>query len=359
MRGHFAGLDSASAGGALRSVSIRRRSADRGTWRCQLVDREAAVKKAYDAAKKAMQGGIDHESPEEIRLAQPALDDAVKKIDYGLDVCERMQGEAQAVLEDKPFVEAHRTALTKMISHAAEMKKLYADWAKELRALQQQADSTAKTAHQGSRETEAELGGLKNRASLLAANILACKKEFPQLEKTARQATDKDDDKTAEVARLKLLDLLAAPERQVTALRPLIKHFQSEHAGIDREQKAELQYVVDGLQDAEDTLKAGKALFNDLIKIKQQAAADRAQRPPPPVPKAELVKAAAAVGIDAKNTKALERLADILNDTPHDKWGDALGKLAAELKLKNANGKAMVQAIDRLPYFRKRAEGAH
>ena len=136
----------------------------------QLVAREAAVEKAYDTAKKAVQGGIDHESPEEIKLAQPALDDAVKQIDYGLDVCERMQAEAQTVMKDAPFVEAHRAELTKMIAHAAEMKKLYVDWAKEMRGLQQQADSAAKSAHQGSRETEAELGGLKNRASLLAVN---------------------------------------------------------------------------------------------------------------------------------------------------------------------------------------------
>ena len=54
----------------------------------------------------------------------------------------------------------------------------------------------------------------------------------------------------------------------------------------------------------------------------------------------------------------MEQLAKVINDTPNEKWADGLASSRPSFKLKNANGKAMVLAIDRLPYFKKRAEGA-
>ena len=73
------------------------------------------------------------------------------------------------------------------------------------------------------------------------------------------------------------------------------------------------------------------------------------------MPKSELLKVAPIVGIDPKDAKALGKLADVLNDSPHEKWADGLTKLATQLKLKNTAGKAMVLAIDKLAYFKNQA----
>jgi len=102
-----------------------------------------------------------------------------------------------------------------------------------------------------------------------------------------------------------MLDLMETPKRHALELRPLLKHFQDEHKEIDRAQKAELQYVVDDLEDADDTLKSGMALHTTLLKLWQQAAADKAQRPkaPEPVPKAVLAQIAGIAGIDPKGTR--------------------------------------------------------
>jgi hypothetical protein len=214
---------------------------------------------------------------------------------------------------------------------------------------------TAGTAHKGAAETDAELGALKNRARILKGEITACKTGFPKHEKAALEATDKDNAKDAEKARLAMLDLMEAPKRHALELRPLLKHFQDEHKEIDRAQKAELQYVVDDLQDADDTLTSGMATYTKLLKRWQQAVADNAQRPkaPPPVPKAVMVQIAGIAGIDPKDAKAMAQLTKVINDTPKEKWAEGLTKLATQLKLKNTNGKAMVVAIDKLPHFKK------
>lgn len=320
-----------------------------------IVRHQAGIKKAYEAARKDLRAGIDHQSEEEIKLALPALDAAVGKIDPGLDACERMQTMAAELLKHADFVAAHKDEVKKIVSESAAAKKELTEWAAEARKLKAEADRTAGTAHKGAAETDAELGALKNRARILKEEITACKTGFPKHEKAAREATDKDNGKDAEKARLAMLDLMETPKRHVLELRPLLKHFQDEHKEIDRAQKAELQYVVDDLQDADDTLTSGMATYTKLLKLWQQAAADKAQRPkaPEPVPKAVMVQVAGIAGIDPKDAKAMGLLAKVINDTPKEKWAEGLTKLATQLKLKNTNGKAMVVAIDKLPHFKK------
>lgn len=323
-----------------------------------LLAHDGATKKAFETAKKGLRGAIDDESDDEIKLATPALDDAIEKIDQNLDACDRLHRLTTELMTHAEFVAGHRADLKAIVGHFGHQKKELSDWAKEARDLKQEAQKALVTAQKGARETDAELGGLKNRAAKLAADIGECKAQFPKLEKAARDATDKDDDKTAEKARLAIFDLMKEPKRRAAELRPLLKQFQSEHPDLERALKTELQDVVDTLQDADDTLAAGDKLFMTLIKLKQQAAADKAQRPPPPleVPKAELIKVAPIVGIDPKDAKSLALLAKLFSNTAQDKWGEALPKLQAQLKLKVTNGKAMVDAIMKLPFFKRQAQ---
>ena len=64
---------------------------------------------------------------------------------------------------------------------------------------------------------------------------------------------------------------------------PLFLKFKAEHPDLQGDQKSDLQDVADTLQDADDTLADGQKRFTTLIKLKQQAAADNAQRPPAPL----------------------------------------------------------------------------
>lgn len=64
----------------------------------------------------------------------------------------------------------------------------------------------------------------------------------------------------------------------------------------------------------------------------------------------QLKKAADALCIGDKDLAGLAR---ILDDEPRHKWPDLLGRLAGQLRLKDADGKAMAQKIDRIDWFRK------
>ena len=179
----------------------------------QLVDREAAVKKAYEAARKDLRAGIDHESEEEIKLALPALDAAVNKIDPGLDACERMQSEAQPAAGAQPFVAAHREEVKKMVSEAAAKKEL-TEWA--ARGAQAQGGGQPDRRHraQGRRRDRRRARRAEEPGPHTEQEITACKNGFPKHEKAAREATDKDNGKDGREGPLAMLDLMEKPKRQ-------------------------------------------------------------------------------------------------------------------------------------------------
>jgi chromosome segregation ATPase len=327
----------------------------------QLHKHEAEAKKAFEGAKKSLRSAIDDESEDEITLALPALDAAVTKLDQNVDACDRLHVLTTELMKHPEFIASHKADVKTIVTHFGHQKKELSDWLKEARSLQAEAKKAAALSQKGDRETEADLGGLKNRASKLAKDILDCKTQFPKLDKAARDATDKDDDKTAEKARLQIWDLMVEPKRYVAELRPLFLKFKSEHPDLQGDQKSDLQDVADTLEDADDTLADGQKRFVTLIKVKQQAAADNAQRPQAPleVPKPELIKLAPIVGFDPKDAKAISELGKLFAKTPHDKWAEALPKLQAQLKLKVTQGKAMVLAIEKQPFFKRQAQATH
>jgi hypothetical protein len=328
----------------------------------RLTDHEVGIKKAYESARTDLKKGIDDEDEGEIQLAMPDFDKAIEKLDQGLDACDRLHVLTTELFKHPEFVAGHKQTAKEIITHVGTAKKRLGDWAVEARSLRKTSEQALKNAKQGTREVETELAGLKNRGSKLADVIRDCAIGFPKLEKEARDATMADDDKKAERARLAIFDLMKEPKAMLQQLRPLLKTFQDEHKDLERPLKADLQDVVDTVEDADDTLERGDKLFVTLIKLKQQEAADRAQRPKADIPKAELQKVAPIVGIDPKNDGALKKLGDVLNDTPHEKWADGLARLVGSLKLKGPNGnngKAMVLAIDKLPFFKKQSAQAH
>lgn len=327
----------------------------------QLLAHDADAKKSFEGAKKGLRSAIDDESEDEINLALPALDDAITKLDKNVDACDRLHVLTTELMKHPEFIAAHKADVKTIVGHFGHQKKELADWLKEARNLQAEAKKATALSQKGDRETEADLGGLKNRASKLAKDILDCKTQFPKLDKAARDATDKDDDKTAEKARLQIWDLMVEPKRYVSEMRPLFLKFKSEHPDLQGDQKSDLQDVADTLDDADDTLADGQKRFMTLIKLKQQAAADNAQRPPATleVPRSELMKVAPIVGFDPKDGKAIDLLGKLFSKTPQEKWAEALPKLQAQLKLKVTPGKPMVIAIEKLPFFKKQAQATH
>jgi ABC-type transporter Mla subunit MlaD len=318
----------------------------------RLQEHEAPTKKAFDTAMRDAKKAIDDESEDEIELAGPLIDDAIEKVDQSLHACKMLHGLVDKLQKQPEFLKSHREPIVKVVQHFGPKQKELAKWAEALRQLSADASKALGAAKKGATETEADLAEVKNLASGVADEIKTYVSEVPKLEKIARaDATAK----VAEQARLRLIDILDSLDGDSGFLKKRVDEFQKAHPDIDRAMKNELQSAIDTLQNALDLSKQGHALLLVLLKLKQQQAADNAQRPPPPVPKSELIKVAPIVGIDPKDSKALGKLADVINDSPHEKWADGLTKLATQLKLKNTAGKTMVEAIDRLSYFKSRA----
>jgi hypothetical protein len=318
----------------------------------RLQEHEAPTKKAFDTAMRDAKKAIDDESEDEIELAGPLIDDAIEKVDQSLHACKMLHGLVDKLQKQPEFLKSHREPIVKVVQHFGPKQKELAKWAEALRQLSADASKALGAAKKGATETEADLAEVKNLASGVADEIKTYVSEVPKLEKIARaDATAK----VAEQARLRLIDILDSLDGDSGFLKKRVDEFQKAHPDIDRAMKNELQSAIDTLQNALDLSKQGHALLPVLLKLKQQQAADNAQRPPPPVPKSELIKVAPIVGIDPKDSKALGKLADVINDSPHEKWADGLTKLATQLKLKNTAGKTMVEAIDRLSYFKSRA----
>lgn len=133
-------------------------------------------------------------------------------------------------------------------------------------------------------------------------------------------------------------------------MRPRIDKYKKQYPDISREMKAEVQYMLDDLQRAEDSIKAVDNLVKELLALKQ-VQKEEAPAKKPEIPKAEIAKVAKLLGIEAKD---LGKLAKVLNDTPRFKWAAELGKLATALKLKETDGKKMVeQFTTKIEHFRK------
>jgi hypothetical protein len=323
--------------------------------RALLDEHDPAIKKIYESVSKDLRSAIGAESADEIAIARPRLDTAIERIDESLDACDRLHVMTTKLLPDTAFVASKREEIGEIVKHVAVAKNRLSGWASAARSLGQEADQALAKIKDSGNEIEAELGGLKNRGAKLTNVVNKCKAEFPNLEKTAREATGKGNEKDAERARLAIFDLMKVPKNRAGELRPLLEKFKKDHPDLDRDKKAELTWVGDALWDADDVLKSGDQLFMDLIKLKQASLAAKPAKMPE-VPKSVLIDVAVAIGIDAKDAKdsrTLDAIAKVLNTTPHDKWADGLAKLATTLKLKGANGKTMVIAIDKLPYFKK------
>jgi len=279
--------------------------------RKKIDDHDPKLKKDYEKVIAELRSGIKDESEDEIKVSRPALDDVIERIDMSLDACEIVHTLTTKLLADKPFV-----------------------------------------VHKGAKEVEAQLGMLKNRLAALKADVVNLKKDVPNYERAARAAHAKGDQKSVERARLAILDSIAISKTQTKQYWPIVEKFKKDNPDLDRRLKVELQGLFDILNDADSEIAADDKKYLELLTTLKAPAKPEKDATLPDVPKAELIKVAAIVHIDPKDSKQLSLLAKALNSNPHSKWAEALTKLAVSLKLKDTNGKAMVIAIDKLPYFR-------
>ena len=301
-------------------------------------------KKMFEGLKKA----IADASADDIELYQPQL----AKVIQAIDKCQHSVQGALALLaqlrKDDALMETKFDQVKKLTEQMSGIRKQLVDEAAAARKIDADAGKADEAAKKDSQSAEADLDALKDEAAEIKKKVDVAKRDMPKLGDEARKANEKNDKKALTAARMKILDFqeLDLPAK---ALRLKLEKYKKQYPGIDKGMKADLVWMYDNVQDAIDTADDADKLVKELLALKppqkEEKAVNRA-----PFAKADVLKAAAVLGIEAKDEP---KLAKLLNETPRFKWADALGKLGTQLKLKDHDGKAMLVKLNKLSFIQK------
>lgn len=308
---------------------------------------EPRFKKFFDGLK----AGIDDGSEDEIALYRPQLEKVGEEIDDCLNSVQGALGLLSQLRADKALMETKFDEIEKLVKTVAATRKRLTEHAAAARKLDDEVEKALGAIKKSDQSAEADLGALQSQVKALMKTIEYVDGEAPKLEQAAHKAFEKKDQKTLTDSRVKLIEFLKFGTA-ASAMRPRIEKYKKQYPDLDRERKAEVQWLLDDIQRAEDSIKRVDKVVKELVALGQVPKDDKSAdaKKGPTFNKAQVLKAADALGIDAKYYTKLDH---VLNDCPRDQWAKELGKLAATLKLEDTDGKAMVLKLNKLDFIKK------
>jgi len=304
---------------------------------------DAKIQPRYKKMSEGLKAGIDNASEEEISLYRPQLVKVGQLIDTCLGTIQGALGLLSQLRKDEVLMETKFDQIEKLVKSVAGKRKKLAEQSAAARKLDDDADKALAAAQKGAQSAEADLSALQAAVATLMKTIAYVDTEAPKLEAAAKKAFEKKDQKTLTDSRTRLIDFLQYRTAAIS-MKPRIDKYRKQYADISREQRNEVQYLLDDLQRAESSVADVDKKVKELMKLGQVKKEAKAEAPAKkaPMPAADVAKAGKAIGMDPKDHPKLAR---ILNEVPRDKWADPLARLAGTLKLKMTNGKDLVQAI--------------
>jgi len=307
---------------------------------------DAKIQPQYKKMSEGLKVGIDDGSEEEIALYRPQLEKVGKLIDTCLGTIQGALGLISQLRKDDALMETKFEQIEKLVKSVAGKRKKLAEQSAAARKLDDDAETALVAARKGAQSAEADLSALQAAVATLMKSIDYVDTETPKLEAAAKKAYEKKDQKTLTDSRTKLIDFLQYKTAAMT-MKPRIEKYKKQYPDITREQRNEVQYMLDDLQRAESSVADVDKKVKELMKLGQVKKEEKAEAPPKkaPMPAADVAKAGKAIGMESKD---YPKLAKILNDVPRAKWAEPLGKLATTLKLKVTNGKDLVLAINKV-----------
>jgi hypothetical protein len=308
---------------------------------------QARFKKTVDGLKS----GAGHASEDEIALYRPQLAQLAGEIDDGLNNVQGALALLARLREDKTVMETRFEQIEKLVKMMAEIRKRFSDQAMQARKLEQEVEQSLASIRKGDLAAEAELGALQSQMKALMKTIAWVNAEAPKAEKAARAAWDKKDQKALTAARKTLIDLLPIRE-QVTAMKPRVEAYRKAHPDLDRERKAEAQYMVDDLERATDAMQDVDKMVRELVALGQVPQEDKKAAPAAAAPKlrdAEVEKIVLAFGLDAKKGDLRAKAMKIVNACPFAQWPKELAKVYGA---KESELKAKIGSLMKLPFVK-------
>ena len=312
---------------------------------------DVKIQPQYKKMSEGLQAGIDNGSEEEISLYRPQLEKVGKLIDTCLGTIQGALGLLSQLRKDEVLMETKFDQIEKLVKSVAVKRKKLAEQSAAARKLDADADKALGAAQKGAQSAEADLSALQAAVATLMKTIDYIDTEAPKLEAAAKKAYEKKDQKILTDSRTKLIDFLKY-KTAAMMMKPRIEKYKKQYPDITREQRSEVQYMLDDLQRAESSVAEVDKMVKELMKLGQVKKQEKAEAPAKkaPMPAAEVAKCGKALGIDPKDNP---KLAKILNELPRFKWADALARLATTLKLKVTNGKDLVLLLNRVDSIKK------
>jgi len=312
---------------------------------------DAKIQPQYKKMSEGLNNGIDNASEEEISLYRPQLEKVGKLIDTCLGTIQGAIGLLSQLRKDEALMEAKFDQIEKLVKSVAAKRKKLAEQSAEARKLDSEADTALAAAKKGAQSAEADLSALQAAVASFMKTIDYVDVETPKLEAAAKKAYDKKDQKILTESRTKLIDFLQY-KTGPNAMRARIEKYKKQYPDITREQRNDVQYMLDDLLRAEGTMAEVDKKIKELMKLGQVKKEEKPEPPAKkaPMPAGEVAKAGKALGIQPKD---FPKLAKILNEEPRFKWADALARLAVTLKLQVTNGKELVQLLNKVESIKK------
>jgi len=309
------------------------------------------IQPKYKKMSEGLQAGIDNASEEEISLYRPQLEKVGGQIDTCLGTIQGAIGLLTQLRKDEVLMETRFEQMEKLVKSVAAKRKKLAEQSAAARKLDDAADKALVAAQKGAQSAEADLSALQAAVATLMKSIDYVDTEAPKLEAAAKKAYEKKDQKGLTDARVKLIDFQKY-ETAPIAMKTRIEKYKKEYPDITREQRNEVQYMLDDLERVKTSVAKVDKMVSELMKLGQVKKEEKPEPPAKkaPMPGSEVAKAGKAIGMDPKDNP---KLAKILNEQPRFKWADALGKLAVTLKLKVTDGKQLVLLLNKVDSIKK------
>lgn len=285
-----------------------------------------------------LEAGIKDASEDEIALYRPQLEKVGDEIDECLNTIQGALALLAQLRQDQALMETKFDQIEKLVKVVAATRKKLTEEAADARKLDAQVDAALAAIKKGEQSAEADLGALQAQVKDLMKTITYVDTEAPKLEQAARKAWDKKDQKTLTDSRVRLIEFLKYGTA-ATAMRPRIEKYKKQYPDLDRERKAEVQWLLDDIGRAEDSIKAVDKMVKDLVAL-GQVPKDEKKAPAPAPTKfdnAAVIKVLKAFELDADDAAKRTKAQKILNSCPVDQWPKELAKVygAKESDLKS------------------------
>jgi len=240
---------------------------------------------------------------------------------------------------------AHRRRVEQLLRAGDEQQpQQFIERVQLARELDGRADKALEGSRRNRRDAEVDIGALRLRVRGCVRTLTDALTKADQLAAAARKAFDKKDQKALTEARTSLIELKAF-DANVLRLRPEVQQLPKQHQDLDREQRAEVQWMLDDLERVEEVPAAIGRLVKETMAL-GQVPVKRPARPTLAAAEAQkLIKTFGLPDDGSRRTKA----AKILADDAIEAWPRALAKLYG---CKESELKARLGDVRKLSFVR-------